>query len=52
VRDSHLALTLRGEARRKRMTRRDPARAVAIVVVAIMAAVATFALLGAVFDTR
>jgi hypothetical protein len=34
------------------MRRRDPARAVAIVLVAFMAAVATFSLLGAVFDTR
>jgi hypothetical protein len=34
------------------MRRRDPARAVAILVVAVMAAVATFSLLGAVLDTR
>jgi hypothetical protein len=31
---------------------RDPARTVAIVLVAIMAAVATFFLVGAVLDTR
>ncbi|HEY8090390.1 MAG TPA: hypothetical protein VIF09_21160 [Polyangiaceae bacterium] len=31
---------------------RDPARRVAIVIVAIMAAVAAFALAGAVLDTR
>jgi hypothetical protein len=31
---------------------RDPARTVAIVVVAIMAAVATFFLVGALLDTR
>jgi hypothetical protein len=34
------------------MSRRDPARSVAIVVVAVMAGLAVFALLGAVFDTR
>jgi hypothetical protein len=34
------------------MTRRDPARSVAIVVVAIMAGLAVFTLLGAVLDTR
>jgi hypothetical protein len=31
---------------------RDPARTIAIVVVAIMAAVATFFLVGALVDTR
>jgi hypothetical protein len=31
---------------------RDPARAIAIVVVALMAAIATFFLVGAVLDTR
>ncbi len=31
---------------------RDPVRTVAIVVVALMAAIATFFLVGAVFDTR
>jgi hypothetical protein len=34
------------------MRRRDPLRTVAIVIVAVMAAIATFALLGAVLDTR
>jgi hypothetical protein len=34
------------------MSRRDPARSVAIVVVALMAAIAAFTLLGAVLDTR
>jgi hypothetical protein len=34
------------------MKKRDPARVVAITVVAIMAAIAAFALFGAVFDTR
>jgi hypothetical protein len=34
------------------MRRRDPIRAVAVVVVAVMAAIAAFALLGAVLDTR
>jgi hypothetical protein len=34
------------------MKKRDPARAVAIAVVAVMAAIAAFALFGAVFDTR
>jgi hypothetical protein len=34
------------------MSRRDPARTVAIVVVAVMAAIAAFALLEAVIDTR
>jgi hypothetical protein len=32
--------------------RSDPARRVAIIVVAIMAAIATFSLVGAVLDTR
>jgi hypothetical protein len=31
---------------------RDPARRVAIVVLAILAAIATFALVGALLDTR
>jgi hypothetical protein len=34
------------------MKKRDPARAVAVIVVAIMAAIATFALVGALLDTR
>jgi hypothetical protein len=34
------------------MKRRDPLRAVAIVVVAVMAAIAAFSLLGAALDTR
>jgi hypothetical protein len=52
--DGRCALCLREERAQKRALARgsDPARKVAIVVLAIMAAVATFALAGALFDTR
>lgn len=52
--DGRCALCRRDERAIKRATTRgrDPARKVAIVVVAIMAAVATFFLVGALLDTR
>jgi hypothetical protein len=52
--DGRCALCRRDERAIQRATRRgrDPARQVAIVVVAIMAAVATFFLVGALLDTR
>ncbi len=52
--DGRCALCKRDERARKRALARgsDPARRIAIVVLAIMAAVATFALAGALLDTR
>jgi len=48
--DGQCALCHRDE--RAVMRGRDPARTLAIVLVAIMAAIATFFLVGAVLDTR
>jgi hypothetical protein len=52
--DGKCALCLRRDRVIERATRRgrDPARKVAVVVVAIMAAIATFFLVGALLDTR
>ncbi len=52
--DGRCALCHRDERAIERATTRgrDPARKLAIVVVAIMAAVATFFLVGALLDTR
>src|SRR5579859_7734480 len=52
--DGRCALCRRHERAIQRASTRgyDPARTIAIVVVAIMAAVATFFLVGAVLDTR
>jgi hypothetical protein len=52
--DGQCALCHRQERAIERATKRgrDPARKLAIVVVAIMAAVATFFLVGALLDTR
>jgi len=52
--DERCALCVRDERARERALtrRRDTARTVAIVVVALMAAIATFSLVGAWLDTR
>jgi len=52
--DGRCALCRRRDRAIERATRRgrDPARRLAIVVVAIVAALATFALIGALLDTK